>query len=328
MKKWTAMVLAAVLVFSLTGCKSSDYKKAVSDLNAGNHAAALSAFQALGDYKDSQELAKKCEYALAVADFDKGSFESAKAAFQALGDYEASADYIVKCDYNLALAKFDAGDYEAAAEGFRALADYEDSADYLAKAEKAIFTAKVTGTWVSDGVNLTTFMVSILSGQDPILDEVIGEYALPDVIMNVRLELKGDGSFSVSAEATGVEEFEAKLTDVMYRYLVVVIENALAEQGYTMEDLYAEAGTDDMDEIFTMMLGVSLDEYMQIVDIRGQFEEALESNTESGTFTAENGKVILDDGELTYDEEADQLVMQDRELIPIIGGSTLTYHRQ
>ena len=84
MKKWTAIVLAAVLVFSLTGCKSSDYKKAVSDLNAGNHAAALSAFQALGDYKDSRELAKKCEYALAVADFDKGN-ETLASVLQKLG---------------------------------------------------------------------------------------------------------------------------------------------------------------------------------------------------------------------------------------------------
>ena len=51
-----------VLCFSLTGCKSSDYKKAVELQNSGDYAGALELFKGIGDdYKDVSDRATECQ---------------------------------------------------------------------------------------------------------------------------------------------------------------------------------------------------------------------------------------------------------------------------
>lgn len=52
-KRLLSLGLIMVLCFSLTGCKSSDYKKAVELQNSGDYAGALELFKGIGDdYKD------------------------------------------------------------------------------------------------------------------------------------------------------------------------------------------------------------------------------------------------------------------------------------
>lgn len=49
-KRLLSLGLIMVLCFSLTGCKSSDYKKAVELQNSGDYAGALELFKGIGDY--------------------------------------------------------------------------------------------------------------------------------------------------------------------------------------------------------------------------------------------------------------------------------------
>ena len=57
MKKRIAIPLVLALLLALSGCKSSDYKQAVTAMDAGNYQEALTALDALGDYKDAADLA-------------------------------------------------------------------------------------------------------------------------------------------------------------------------------------------------------------------------------------------------------------------------------
>lgn len=60
MKKILVLALVCVLVFSLCGCDSSDYKKATKAYENGDYAMAREMFEDLGDYKDSKQKAKEC----------------------------------------------------------------------------------------------------------------------------------------------------------------------------------------------------------------------------------------------------------------------------
>ena len=77
-----------MMVFLLTGCNSSDYKKALQLYEDGQYEEAISAFEALGDYKDSADQIVVCRYAMANAMIEEGSFAEALPILRELGDYE------------------------------------------------------------------------------------------------------------------------------------------------------------------------------------------------------------------------------------------------
>ena len=126
MKKWICMLLVMAALL-LAGCDSQDYQQAQALYQAGDYAAAAQAFDALGDYRDSSELASACHYAAAKALFDAGEYTEASREFTLLGDYEDSAEMVSACQYALAEKLYEAGELLAAEASFRALGDYQDS---------------------------------------------------------------------------------------------------------------------------------------------------------------------------------------------------------
>lgn len=71
MKRKIAIIgLVLALCLSLTGCKSSDYKKAVGLQESGDYQAAAEMFQALGDYQDAASRLGTCnDYIAATQEF-------------------------------------------------------------------------------------------------------------------------------------------------------------------------------------------------------------------------------------------------------------------
>ena len=67
LKKTLSVLLIAAFMLSAAGCSMIDYKKAEKLKNDGDYAAAQEMYIALGDYKDSAELADECGYQLAKA---------------------------------------------------------------------------------------------------------------------------------------------------------------------------------------------------------------------------------------------------------------------
>lgn len=133
MKKTIALILVSVLCVSLCSCKSSDYKNAVAQYEAGEYAEAIAAFEALGDYKDSIQKIDECKYGAAVALMESGNYEEAIAAFEAMGEYkdcfqkiEACKTAILDIRYDEAIALIDT-DVVQAYEALAALCGHKDS---------------------------------------------------------------------------------------------------------------------------------------------------------------------------------------------------------
>lgn len=162
MKKNIALVLvAAMLLVTLTGCNSSDYKAAAELYAGGSYIEAAQMFEALGDYKDSADQARICRYAYAKELFEAGEFTQAAQAFAELGDYQDSAAMVKECDYRNAEALLSAGSYEQAIAAYEALGDYKDSDAKLLAAKQElmyityaeVFDALSEGVWFFEGTS-------------------------------------------------------------------------------------------------------------------------------------------------------------------------------
>ena len=97
MKRITSLILAVAMLLTLTGCNSSDYKKAASLYESGEYAEAAEMFEALGDYKDSADMVKACNYQGALELSDAGKYQEALEIFLSLGDYEDCGEQSVSC---------------------------------------------------------------------------------------------------------------------------------------------------------------------------------------------------------------------------------------
>ena len=77
MKKTPILGLVVLLLcLSLSGCKSSDYKKAASLEEAGDYSVALEIYKEISDYKDSEDHIALCEAMISAID----GYEAAKAS--------------------------------------------------------------------------------------------------------------------------------------------------------------------------------------------------------------------------------------------------------
>lgn len=97
MKRIVTLILVICMVFCLTGCKSSDYKQAVSQYENGDLDQARESFKALGNYNDAQDYLKKIDqdqYRQALKLFTDGNYEEALALFQKVSTFSDSDNYI------------------------------------------------------------------------------------------------------------------------------------------------------------------------------------------------------------------------------------------
>ncbi len=129
MKRKIFLIAMACAVLTLSGCKSSDYKKASELMNSGSYEEAIPIFEELGDYKDSADMINVCKYGQAAALYDGKQFDNAKIIFEELGDYQDSADRVTACKYGKAAALYDDKQFDSAQAVFEELGDYKDSAD-------------------------------------------------------------------------------------------------------------------------------------------------------------------------------------------------------
>lgn len=132
------VVVAAALLMTKVIIPGNAYKKAESLLASGEFEEASAAFEALGDYKDSQQRIEDCKTAEIEADYqaasklvEEGRFEDAITAFENLGDYKDSKDRITEVKYLSAIALENAGNYDEAIAAFQELGNYKDSAKQI-----------------------------------------------------------------------------------------------------------------------------------------------------------------------------------------------------
>lgn len=144
MRKIGILLLAVLLIISLTACKSDDYKEAMELYVNREYDAALAMFTELGDYEDSINMVTRCRYAQAHVLLSDGKYEEARMIFEELGDYEDSAENVRECYYQQAVGLMEDKQYEAAEEIFVMLGDYKDSNHYASGMGWYLFTTYVS----------------------------------------------------------------------------------------------------------------------------------------------------------------------------------------
>ena len=152
----TCLLMALVLLINCVIIPMIGYNKAVKLMDAGQYSDAISAFQKLDGWKDSQQkindcsdlIAKDNQYNDAVALMNSGELNGALALFLNLGDYRDSAQLAANCQtlidmavkYETACAYMEEGKYAAAITLFTELGDYKDSAEKLALCQQEMAT--------------------------------------------------------------------------------------------------------------------------------------------------------------------------------------------
>ena len=329
MKKRIAILLVLALLLALSGCKSLDYKQAVTAMDAGNYQEALTALDALGDYKDAADLAVKCRYAIAEDNFDKGEYETALTQFTDLGDYRDSGKYVTKCNYALAVKAFEDKDYTKAQDLFTGLADYQDSKDYLEKTENALLLQAVSGTWKSGTFDLFAYLVDSMGLMENAWNTVTSDGTLPQANASFTVTIDENGEYGVECTIERSENFSDAFKDLMIRYMKEAISTNLADQGYTLDDLYAELGTEDWDEVMNGLYGVNMDEFLKNqVGLEDALDAIETAGFDHGTVEFEDGKLVLGENTLSYDAEKDTLTDEDTDQADLFGQDSVTYTRQ
>ena len=131
-----ALLLLAMLITKVA-IPAVEYSKAEKLLASGDYDDAITAFEALGDYKDSADLRNESVYEKATALLASGDYDGAITAFEALGDYKDSANLRNESVYEKATALLASGDYDGAIAAFEALGDYKDSSAMLVESANA-----------------------------------------------------------------------------------------------------------------------------------------------------------------------------------------------
>lgn len=133
MKRIFALAVAAALCVSMAGCTVADYAMATKYYKDGEFAEALTLYQSLGDFADSEKMAdicaQKADYVAAQAYFTAGQYDLALPLYQGLGMYADSPLQAIVCQYRLGLESLDRGEYLQAISYLEPLGNYEDSLD-------------------------------------------------------------------------------------------------------------------------------------------------------------------------------------------------------
>ena len=127
-------VAIAVAVFFLVTkvvIPASQYKKAVSLMEAEQYRGAIVIFEDLGEYKDSANFLAECWYESAESAFNAKEYKDAIYAFNQAGYYEDAADRILECWYAYADLNLASGDYKGAIDAFKKAGSYQDAAERI-----------------------------------------------------------------------------------------------------------------------------------------------------------------------------------------------------
>ena len=132
------LLIVGISVYALYISYNNRYENAVALANDGMYEEAIAEFEALGGFKNSEELADTCKdiilnkkYEAADAHMKKGEYIEAATIFESLDGYKDSADKVITCKYNYALALMNEGAYAEAISVFESLNGYKDSTIHL-----------------------------------------------------------------------------------------------------------------------------------------------------------------------------------------------------
>lgn len=276
-KKIYAFITLVLAAFLLTGCNSSDYRKASEAFSAGNYEEAKAAFEQLRDYKDSSDMALECGYQIACGILSDGGFEDALKAFTELSEYKDSAEKITECRYGIAGEKFDAGDFEGALADFTELKDYKDSAEKITECKYDIAKEKLTAGSFRDAIEIFTELGEYNDSKELLseaADKLI-EAELPGTYETGNLDYSGLFLDSLAAGFgdSGLD-YEEMFKDVRLEMNTIV---TFTDDGKVIQSVDEESFEQSIDSVKQVLTDVIL----------AYFEEMLKEELEAQGLTPE-----------------------------------------
>ena len=136
-----AICVTLVIVFSIGISKldvisETKYDDALDLVESGRYLEAITKFEDLGEYKDSQQEILNAKYMLAEDYYNSEKYEEALAIYSELGDYKDSQQGILKAKYKLAEDYYNRELYEEALAIYSELGNYQDSATKIVSVKK------------------------------------------------------------------------------------------------------------------------------------------------------------------------------------------------
>ena len=288
-----ATVLLSVVLL-LSGCESSDYKKAGDAFAQGNFAEAQAIFEELGDYKDSAEKVLECKYGIADEKMAAKDFEGALKVFSELEDYKDSAEKTIECKYDIAKDELVSGKYESAIEDFEELGEYSDAKELLSDAKDKLIESRLPGTYETGKIDYTDIF---LDGVDSYVDD--SGFNPSDFLDGVELGINtmvtftADGKIiqSVDEESfrADMETLKGTLSERILEYFAMLFEEELASQGLSLEAMYAILGVDNLEDLLASISGFNIADLLD-----ESFEEAFNTIPmhDEGTYEIKDGQII------------------------------------
>ena len=120
--------------------------------------AAITAFNELDGFRDSEEMIIDCNYDIAVQLMNEGKYINAAQYFSRLGEYKDSKTKLSECTENFseeryghAVEVFNEGEYEDALTAFKELNGYKDSEEKRAIIRKSFLKDIKVGDYIRFG---------------------------------------------------------------------------------------------------------------------------------------------------------------------------------
>ena len=234
----------------------------------------------------------------------------------ALGDYKDSAELADECGYQLAKAAYDSRDYETAAGLFDKLGSYKNSAELKQNCDDNLLRAKLVGKWVSGNVDIAEMVQTVFDALSGSMDvaALSANCDFSSCVLVLKAEFTDSGTFILGYDASAfVDPFHAALRDGFQITMEDTLRQSLADNGISMEEAEAYYGTSDIDEMFAAEMGISIGDYFDSLVSRDALVSMYDSMSFTGAYSVENGDITLTFGTesetAAYDSSSDSFSM-------------------
>ena len=266
-----AVLVAVCLLVVQVIIPNVRYSMASNAITAGNYEDAISTFEDLEDFKDSQEKIKEAQYAWAESKLASGDEDGAIELFEQLGDYNDSADRIQEihdsASYEQAEKAFENGNYEEAKTLFENLGSYSDSASRTQECADIIgeehYSKAVEALNKSDNdTALKEFLLAVPYKDSIVQARKLGNFEEKIVAGSTYIILKNaDGSLEIVGEDGNISDVKnwtdisklsaAKISSNQFRDNIVGLKNngnvLSAGMGYVTIANYAQGWSNLVD---------------------------------------------------------------------------------
>ena len=150
--------------------KDYKYDKAVALADSGKYSEAITAFNELGEYSDSQEKALECEYNHALKLEEDGKFAEAKLIFQNLGSYGDASTRVQACAYSEAKDALENKNFKVASKLFMELGDYGDSKEMVKECSYQNALSLIENKEYKSAIEILTAIRKYSDAKDKILE--------------------------------------------------------------------------------------------------------------------------------------------------------------